>query len=400
MSLLYISWNNLKANKLTTLLNILLISFGTGILSILLLASFQIESKLEKNARDIDLVVGAKGSPLQLILSNIFYIDFPTGNIPLKDAQKLASHPMVSRAVPLALGDNYKGFRIAGTDTNFISLYGLQIAEGKFWIGDFEVTVGSQVAQVEKLKIGDKLFGAHGLTNANEKHESHSYVVSGILKAQGNVTDNLVLTNISSVWKMHDIQDQGAESKQQIVQTHEPEITSLLIQYNSPVSAVVFPKMVNKSTNLQAASPAIETARLFSLIGVGVDTLEWFALLIMGISAISVFISLYNSMKERKYDLAVMRTIGASKLKLFQTVILEGIILTLIGADLGVIFGHLAIHIIGQYQDSNQARLSGTIFLEKELFIIIIGIGIGVIAALIPAVQAYRSDISQILSKN
>jgi putative ABC transport system permease protein len=400
MNVFLISWNSLKAAKLTAFLNILLISFGTGILTILLLASYQIGQKLENNARDIDLVVGAKGSPLQLILSSIFYIDFPTGNIPLKDAELLASHPMVRRAVPLALGDNYQGFRIAGTDTNFVGLYNLKLSKGKFWEKDFEVTVGANVAEKQNLKVGDKIYGAHGLASPDDTHGNNTYLVSGILEPQGNVTDNLVLTNIASVWKMHEEKQANTDTSVVKPQLHEKEITSLLIQYNSPISIVMFPMMVNKSTNMQAASPAKETARLFSLIGVGVDTLKWFAILIMSISAISVFISLYNSLKERKYDLAIMRTMGASRSKLFFIVLLEGVTLTIIGALLGMMLAHLALHLISQYQDSTQAKLSGAVFLVEEIYVIAVGFGIGIIASLIPAIQAYRSDISKILSKN
>ncbi|RZL17541.1 MAG: ABC transporter permease, partial [Pedobacter sp.] len=107
MSPFKISWKNIWSKPLNAALNILLIAFGTAILTVLLLASTQIEDKLDKNSKDIDLVVGAKGSPLQLILSSIYYIDFPTGNIPMIEAKKLMKSPFVKRAVPLALGDNY-----------------------------------------------------------------------------------------------------------------------------------------------------------------------------------------------------------------------------------------------------------------------------------------------------
>src|SRR5215217_299217 len=108
---LKISWKSLRYNPLSFFLNVLLIAFGTGILTILLLVSTQMTEKLRNNSKDIDLVVGAKGSPMQLILSSIYYVDFPTGNIPLKDAMLLAQNRMVKLAVPLALGDNYSGFR-------------------------------------------------------------------------------------------------------------------------------------------------------------------------------------------------------------------------------------------------------------------------------------------------
>lgn len=392
MSPLKISWKSLASKPLSSGLSVMLIAFGTAILTILLLASTQIEQKLNNNSKDIDLVVGAKGSPLQLILSSIYYIDFPTGNIPLKEANELAHNPFVKRAVPLALGDNYNGTRIVGTDSNYISLYGLKTQSGKFWQADLEATIGAEVAKAQKLKVGDTFFGAHGLTENKDLHKEHAYKVVGILAPQGNVTDNLILTNVASVWEMH-----GEESNGEM---EGKEITSLLIQYRSPMSVAMFPHMVNQMTSLQSASPAIESTRLFSLIGVGVDTLQWFAVLIMLIAAISVFVNLYNSLKERSYDLAIMRTLGASKTKLFLIVILEGLILTIAGTILGLALGHLTLGFIGAYQESGQAKLSGLIFISNEFYLLLTGLAIGIFASIIPASQAYRANISKILAKN
>lgn len=419
MSPLKISWKSVWSKPLSSALNIMLIAFGTGILTILLLASTQIGEKLDNNSKDIDLVVGAKGSPLQLILSSIYYIDFPTGNIPLKDAQELSHNPFVKRAVPLAQGDNYQGIRIVGTDSNFVSVYKLKTGSGKFWSADFDVTIGATVAAARKLKLGDTFFGAHGLTGNTDIHKTHAYKVVGILTPQGNVTDNLILTNIASVWRMHDdhekeeakehAHDKGAKEDtphsarpDQVGTTRDNnrEITALLIQYRSPMSVVMFPRMVNQMTNLQAASPAMESTRLFSLIGVGVDTLQWFAVMIMLIAAISVFVNLYNSLKERSYDLAIMRTLGASRAQLFQIVIFEGILLTLAGTIIGIGLGHLALQLIGAYQESSQARLTGFVLLKDEIYLFVTGLAIGIFAAIIPALQAYRSNISKILSKN
>lgn len=418
MSPLKISWKSVWSKPLSAALNILLIAFGTAILTILLLASTQISSKLENNSKDIDLVVGAKGSPLQLILSSIYYIDFPTGNIPMKAAMELAHSPFVKKAIPLALGDNYNGTRIVGTDSNFISLYKLKLQSGTFWNGDFETTIGATVAETQKLKVGDIFYGAHGLTGAADIHKDHPYKVTGILAPQGNVTDNLILTNLASVWKMHeehDVPEEHHEHEADHDHDHDSghgqpnestpnnedrELTALLIQYRSPMSVVMFPRMVNESTNMQAASPAQESTRLFSLIGVGVDTLQWFALLIMLIAAISVFVNLYNSLKERSYDLAIMRTLGASRVKLFIIVITEGIILTLIGAIAGILLGHLVLEFIGGNQESNQARLSGWVLLWDEIYLLGAGLLIGIFAAIIPAIQAYKSNISKILGGN
>lgn len=401
MSPFKISWKSLWSKPLSASLNIMLIAFGTGILTILLLASTQIEEKLNNNSKDIDLVVGAKGSPLQLILSSIYYIDFPTGNIPLKEANELSHNPFVKRATPLALGDNYNGVRIVGTDTNFISLYGLKIEKGKFWTANLEATIGTNVAKEQNLKVGDTFNGAHGLTNNSDVHDAHQYRVVGILTPQHNVTDNLILTNIASVWEMHEQEGEHMEEgKGKIEDIEGREITALLIQYRSPMSVAMFPRMVNQMTSLQSASPAMESTRLFSLIGVGVDTLQWFAVLIMGIAAVSVFVNLYNSLKERNYDLAIMRTLGASRTKLFVIVILEGLLLTIAGTIIGILLGHAVLELISHYQESSQAKLSGQLFITSELYLLLAGLGIGIFASIIPALQAYRSNISQILSKN
>jgi putative ABC transport system permease protein len=403
MNIFKISRKNLVRNKLTTTLNIILVAFGVGILSILFLASNQIGNKLEKNAKDIDLVVGAKGSPLQLILSSIYHIDYPTGNIPAKDAYKLMRNPMVKRAVPLALGDNYNGYRIVGTDSTFSHLYGLSIQGGRFWQKDLEVTIGSTVAAASKLNIGDYFFGAHGLSGNGDIHKQHAYVVKGILKPQGNITDNLILTNIGSVYKMHEEKHMEARHHPAVAEAKEindTQITAILIQYKSPMSVILFPRMVNQSTNMQAASPAMESARLFSLIGVGIDTLQWFAIFIMGIAALSIFISLYNAMKERKYDLAIMRCLGASKSKLFFLVMFEGVLVTLIGACFGLVIGHVALEVIGAYQESSQAKLTGLIAVPQEVYLIWIGLFIGTLASLIPAMQIYKVDIAETLTKD
>lgn len=386
MNAFQISWKNLKANRLTLALNLLLIAFGAGMLAMLLLGMRQVGERLRDNARGVDLVVGAKGSPLQLILSSIYLIDFPTGNISEEDARLLATHPMVKKAVPLALGDNYAGFRIVGTDTGYVSLRGLELAEGRFWMKPFEVVIGSDVAQAQGLKAGDRIYGSHGLSSDEDVHEDHPYIITGVLKKNGNVADNLVLTSLESVWEMH-----GADGQR--------EVTSMLLQYRSRMAMVALPAMINRSTAMQAASPAKESARLFALIGVGVDAVRWFAVALMLLAGVSVFVSLYNSLRERVYDLAIMRVMGASRGVIFAMIMLEGTLLTSLGSLAGILLGHGALHLIGHWQGSPQARMDGLFFLPEEAWLLAAGLLIGLVAALPPAIQAYRTDISETMSK-
>ncbi|MCO4292310.1 ABC transporter permease [Solitalea sp. MAHUQ-68] len=440
MNLLKLSWYNLKANILSTLLNVLLLSFGIGIIALLMLASDQVGKKLESNAKGVDAVVGAKGSPLQLILSSIYQIDNPTGNIKLSDAQMIMRNQAVKLAVPLGLGDSYEQFRIVGTNAKYAELYELTLAQGKTFDSLFEVNIGANVAKVKNLKIGDTFNGSHGLSEGGEEHHEHKYKVTGIFNPSGSIADNLVLTSMPSIWAMHsestaheaphkhqqgEVETTGPnagfeESKLVHDQFHgeapleetttpvpapienqnEPEITSILIKYRSPVSVVTFPRFVNTQTNMQAASPAQESARLFSLIGVGVKAMQWFAGLIIIISIFSVFISLYNSLKERKYDLAIIRTMGAPRSKVFLLIITEGLLLAVIATFIGLIWSHGALEFIGHNQDTEQTKLTGLTFLKDEWKLIFGGLIIGLIASVIPAIQAYKADISRTLAEN
>lgn len=412
MNLFLLSWKYIKGKPLNTALNVLLLSFGIGIIVVLLLLSSQLEDKLTQNARGIDLVVGAKGSPLQIILASIYHMDYPTGNIPLHEAVQLSRNRLVKNAVPLALGDSYRTVRIVGTTEGFAELYGLELAEGSWWSDDYEVALGQGAAAKLGLAVGDTFFGEHGMAEGGEAHDEHAYKVAGILAPAGKVTDHLILTSVQSVWLMH-----GAHSEEEHVhhetdtlvevlgiqlnpeELPEREITSLLVHYRSPMAAVQLPRIVNSQSSMQAASPAFETARLFSLIGVGVDVVEGFAYLIIFMAGLSVFIALYNSLKERQYDLAIMRSLGASRLKLFLHITLEGIIITCLGGGAGFVLGHGVIELLGRYFLDSQSGISGLVFLPAELYIIYISFILGILASLIPAVNAYKTDISKVLAK-
>ncbi|KYG77640.1 ABC transporter permease [Roseivirga spongicola] len=411
MNLLSLSWNYIKARPLNMVLNMLLMGLGIAIILVLILLSSQLEDNLAKNKKGVDLVVGAKGSPLQLILANVYHIDFPTGNIKLQEAKDLTRNRLIASAIPLALGDNYRGYRIVGTNHDYVKLFDAAVDEGELWKNNLDAVVGSNVAQSLGLKVGDTFFGAHGLSVADMEHEEMSYRIVGILEENNSVIDKLILTNIESVWAVHDHDEEHHEehSEPQLGSAYETgfpegdedaEITSMLIKFRSPMGAVTLPRMINADTNMQAASPAFETQRLFSLLGIGVDLLKAFAVIIIIIAGLSIFISLYNALKDRKYDLAIMRSLGASKTKLFFHVVLEGVIITVLGGLLGFLIGHgLTEFLAGLYEKSDEIGLTGLIFVKQELAVMLISVGIGIIASLIPAINAYKTDISEVLAK-
>jgi putative ABC transport system permease protein len=424
MSLFGLSLAYIRARALNAALNLALLALGVAMIVLLLLFSVQLEDRLTRDARGIDLVIGSKGSPLQLILSSIYHVDFPTGNIPLAEAERWAEHPLVAEAIPLALGDSLAGFRIIGTEHAYAAHYGGELVAGRLWEAPFEATLGALVAARTGLGVGDHFVGSHGLAPGGPEHGEHPYTVVGVLKPTASVLDGVLLTPLESVWLVHGMephehhddasQDEHATEQHDDHEEHvgEPapgavgqnaerplEITSLLVRYKSPVAAVELPLLVNRESALQAASPAFETARLLSLVGIGVDTLRGLGLLLIATAGLSVFIALSNAMQERRYDLAVMRTLGASRAQLFTQPLLEALLLAGAGALLGIAAGHAVAEAVGHFlPEGRNMGLSGLTWLPQELYVLILALLVGLVAALLPAIQAYRTDIAAVLA--
>ena len=400
MHALTLVWSYVRTKPLNTLLNVLLLSLGIAIITVLLLVSRQVEETLTRNSEGIDLVVGAKGSPLQIILSSVFHLDFPTGNIPLQEAQKLSRNRLVRHTIPLAMGDSYRGHRIVGTSPDYVLLYEATVAQGRLWEKPMEVTLGAQVAQQLSLSLQDTFYSSHGLTSDNLHMHEQPFTVVGVLAPSYSVVDDLILTSLESVWETHEIHNPDTVSVVSPLTDADREITALLVQYRSPLAAVQLPRYINQRTNLQAASPPFETARLFSLIGVGAEMLRALAYVIVLIAALSIFIALYSALQERRLDLAIMRSLGASRFTLFRQVVLEGLLITFLGSLLGLLLGHLTlIGLIKLSGTSDSLALSGTRLLPEESWLVLGSLVVGAVAALLPAIKAYKTNISDVLAE-
>lgn len=396
MNLATLSLGYLRARALNTVLNVLLLAFGVATITLLLLTMHQLQERMGRDARGIDLVAGAKGSPLQVILSAIYHLDIPTGNITLAQAREIAKHRMVKKTIPLALGDSYQGFRIVGTNHDYVAHYGGKLAAGQLWEKPMETVIGADVAQRLKLTAGATFTGAHGIAEGGAEHGDAPYKVVGVLAPGGTVLDRLVLTSIESVWLVHD-EHRGADTK---VTEKDKEITAMLIEYATPMAVAVLPRYINTNSEMQAASPAIETARLFSVIGVGVDVLRGFALVLILSAGLSLFIALYNALAERRYDLALMRALGASPGKLMALMLCEGVLLAGFGALFGLALGHALTELLGRaLKSAQQISVTGLTWVPGELWLIVVALVVGVIASLLPAWRAYRTDIAHTLAR-
>lgn len=413
MNLLKLCLSYIKYKSNWAFLTIILFASSLSVMIVLSLLNEQTNKELTKNLQNIDLVVGAKGSPLQLILSSVLHIDIPTGNIPLEEAEKLSQHPMIKKVIPVSLGDNYGGFHIVGTEKSYIDLYKGEISEGrKLWHSPLEVVIGADVAEKSNLKIGDNFYGSHGLTKGGEEHKDAAYIVTGILKRNHTVLDKLILTDKKSIWEVHahhnhhDEEAQGEHDEhnhhdEKAEDEHEgKEVTALLIQYKSPLAAVMLPRQINSDTDLQAASPAFEMARLISLMGFGVELMQKFGIYLMAIAGFSLFTLMYNAVKERAYDLALMRSLGASKGKLLSLMLTEGLILSLLSVVVGLLVAHITLEFIGIWlMEEKQIYVTGLTYNSEEIYLILTSIFVSLIATFLASLKVYRMNIVELLSK-
>jgi putative ABC transport system permease protein len=396
VNLARISFAYLRARPLATALNLLLLALGVATITVLLLATAQFEDRMGRDARGIDLVAGAKGSPMQLVLSAVFHIDAPAGNIPLADALALAQNRAVKKAIPLALGDSYRGYRIVGTNHDYPAHYGATLATGSLWKEPMDVVLGAEVAAVTALAVGATFVGAHGLGEGGDAHAEEPFKVTGVLAPTGTVLDRLVLTSVESVWEIHEHGGPAGGGKA----AGGKEITALLIQYSTPLAAAMLPRQVNATATLQAASPAYESARLFRMIGVGVDVLRAFGLVLLLAAGLSVFIALLNALEDRRYDLAVMRMLGAGRGRLMSLLLLEGAALALAGGGAGIALGHLLTEILGRALGAaKQATVTGWVWQPAEFWLLGLALAVGLAAALLPAWRAYRADVAPVLAE-
>ena len=450
MNIFKLSFKNIFHKPVGTILSIVLLTLAVGIISILIHVNSSIENQMNNNLKGIDMVVGAKGSPLQLILSSVYHVDSPTGNISLADAKSIINNRMVKNSTKLSFGDNFKGFKIVGTEKNFLELYNCKFENGRVWEKSLEAVVGKKAAEILNLKIGDEFISTHGLGDYGESHEDSKFKVVGVLDYSGSVADQLILTSLESVWDIHKEHDHNHDHDEEQDHDHdeehnhdhdeehdhdhdeehdhdhdeehdhdhdeehdhdhdeehdhgdedEKEITSILIKFDSPMNIISFPRYINEETNMQAAVPSYEISRLFKIFGIGLETLTYLAYLIMFVSGLSLFLNLLNSLRERKYEMALIRTIGGTKIQTSLMLFYESIILCIIGFFGGIILSRIGILVTSNLlEESLNYSISIPIFLSsQELLLLIFSISIGIFSCIIPAFTVYKMNISKTLT--
>lgn len=421
MNIWTISLQNIKSRPLYTVLSILVLSLSIALLLGIQQLKSSFEYQIENNLGDIDLVVGAKGSPLQLVLASVLHLDDPTGNISFQEALAIGRNPMIEKAVPISYGDNYKGYRIVGTTNSFLSFYESKLREGQEVKKSMEVVLGYTVAQQLGLQLGDKITSSHGLMDNSIDVHDDEFVVVGILEPTQKVIDRLIITNLESIWDVHDHEDhdhdesdhhhdedhEGEHEDHNHEEDHQEEehdvdnreITSLLITFRNPMGLLTLPRNINENSNMQAALPKFELNRLYEFTGVGLQTISWIAYIILVISGLTIFLSLYKMIKERAFDLALLRTYGASNWQLIKMVSYEGFTIVGIAFALGFLLTNVGLHFITNYLgNSPQQNILQGLAINEALQIIGLVFVMIVFAISLAIYPIIKMNISTILS--
>ncbi|MEM7762674.1 MAG: ABC transporter permease [Pseudomonadota bacterium] len=449
MSWLRLAIANLRLSPLTSAVNVLLMALGTASIVLLLLVGTQLSDTMSKNARGVDLVLGAQGSPVQLVLATVYHADAAPGNIALNDARQWMEDRRIDQAIPISLGDSYTGFRIVGTLPEFANLYDADLADGRWWSDSLEAVIGAAVADATGFGVGDTFESAHGLVEGGHQHADEDYRITGVLERTGTVADRLILTSLESIWAVHGSGHQDHEHEDEHDDDHEDhdeehdddhdrehahaddredhdehdhgdddehasgdaaydvntlrydeEVTAVLLTFRSPTAAVSLPRQINAGGSVLAASPVTEVTRLLGLIGVGLDGLRTFAWLLIISAGLSIFAALYGSLRSRRGDIAMLRCLGATRWEVLVALLLEGLLLTALGVALGFVAGHITVELLGAWLESARGvSFTGVIWLGAETWLLLSLLIVGIIAALVPALQAYRTDVAKTLAE-
>jgi putative ABC transport system permease protein len=397
MRLIALAWRYLWARPLVAALNLALLALGVAAMSFVVVVSEQVEHSVQRDLQGIDLVVGAKGSPLQLILAGVFHLDVPSGNIPLGTLKTLREHPLVERVVPLSLGDSLQGHRIVGSTLQYPALYGAQLAEGAYWTDKLQAVLGADVARDTGLGVGARFTGTHGLGVGGEAHGDTPYTVVGRLARCGCVLDRLVLTDLASVWAVHETAMVTDEEDRKLLEA-EREVTLLLVGYRTPLAAVSLPRWVNAQDGLQAAAPALESARLLRMVGAGTDVLQGFGVVLLLAAAASVFVGLVHAVREREPDLAMLRMLGAPPQRVAALVLAEALLLALLGAFIGLALGQGLTALLGwELARQRSLHVTGWWWSAQQAWLLAGTLVLAVAAAAWPAWRALRLDVSRLM---
>lgn len=392
MTLWLIVRKSLRQHLLSTIITAVSIGLATGLLMSIVAVKDQSMRAFTNVSGGFDAVMGSRGSKLSLVLFSVFHMDKAPGTLPWEEYEAIkGNRRLIKAAVPIVVGDNFKGFRIVGTTRDLFDVEyesgKKHSAQGRLFNDDVqEAVIGSYVARRLGLGLGDIFQPYHGLDyNPDKKHET-DYVIVGILDPSNTPTDHVIWIPLKGLQNMpgHD-------------KTKATEISAILLQFNSPQQGPIYAGQVNKGTrDKTVAMIAPEVTNFF-------QRFEWLRV-VLGVMAVLVALvggggilaSLHNTMNERRREFAILRALGARRRTVFGAILLESSTIATLGVMIGFVFYASFIALAAHYI----ADMTGVIInpMEPNVVMAVAPAGIvalGTLAGILPAMKAYRTDVAE-----
>jgi len=444
MNLFAIAAKSIRQRRLASCLTALSISLGVALMVAVLVINGVVSRMFSQSATGFHLIVGAKGSPMQLVLNTIYFLDRPIENIPYKYYLQLKKNSAVAHAIPFALGDTTEDgkFRIVGTIPEYFELEYVpgkkfQLQDGKFLQGKFDAVIGARVARAYGWKVGRAFPIAHG-GNLGDIHDE-KFAVAGILAPTGSPIDRAVFIHYDGFYEIEghgkplneaqieerarnaadqqillpstQLSDGKPESKptagqKQPISDEQKQVTAILLQMagdgpaqRETLSFLIKPR-INKGPVAQAVDPIEQITKLLRDVVGNIRTmLVAMTILIIIVSGVGIFVSIYNSMSDRRREIAIMRALGARRRTVFSVIIAESVLLCTGGGVLGLLLGHLLVFVAGPIVEARSDILIDPWYFEPhELYILPALLILSVIVGLVPGLTAYRADVARGLS--
>ena len=406
----FLTYKSLKNRKFTSMLCVLSI-----MLSVTLFLGIE---RIRNGAKEgftntiskTDLIIGAKGGPLQLLLYTVFHIGGAVNNIRESTYEEIKNNRLVEWTIPISLGDAYKGFRVVATDENFFYHYRFRgdkrvlLESGKIPLDTFDVTIGSQVANKFNLKVGDPIVLSHGVSSeAILSHDNTPFHIVGVIAPTQTPIDTGVFINLYGMEAMHFGWESGVPSGDKInpdrfkkENIKITQLTSFMVKLKSRIAVLKMRREIDQFEKepIMAIIPALALQEMWQTIGYVEQILFLVSLCVLLVGILSILISLYTSINERRREMAILRSLGASSRHVFTLLIYESSFLVFVGCILGVIALYGLLIFVRPWLESNFSVYLEVQPISGTEWIYLAGIFIaGTLAGLIPATKAYMNSL-------
>lgn len=403
-----LAWRHVASRPASNLLTALAVGIGVLLLTATLALTAATRESLQRSAGGYQLLIAAKGSAVQAVLSTLFFMDAPTGNIPTTLYRQLQADAGVTRLVPFIFGDSYLGHLIVGTTPDY---FGLLDASGRGPAGvsgddlarPFDAVVGAKVARQAGLAVGSRFVASHGLVELPAElateHAEQAYRVTAVLPATGAPADRAIFTALETAWSMHEHEGEAAHSAPAAEASPRAEITALLVQGRSYGDMARIAASLARDTRVQAVVPGREVTRLLQYLRAGEEVVLGLAWLATAVAFFAVMLAMAAAGIDRRRQIATLRALGASRAALARLLIAESLLIAGAGAALGFVLGRGAAAAIAWHVEGSRGfSLQLTGITPGELAAPAAALLLGLVAGAVPAYFTCREDIAPHLS--